>query len=59
MKGTLKIRGTFQGTFSLHSVVQVKILVHSLKKNPRELMAKVKLGQTSPSHVSGNYTSQL
>ena len=32
MKGTLKILETFQGTFSLDSVVQVIILVHSLKK---------------------------
>ena len=32
MKGTLNIRGTFQGTFSLFNVVQVIILVHSLKK---------------------------
>ena len=37
MKGTLKIRGTFQGTFSLHSVVQVKILVHSLKKGDQRV----------------------
>ena len=32
MEGTLKIPGTFQGTFNSNSVVQVIILVYSLKK---------------------------
>ena len=41
MKDTLKNPGTFQGTFSLDSVVQVIILVHSLKRGNRELMAQV------------------
>ena len=59
MKGTLKIQGTFQGTFSSDSVVQVIILVHSLKKGNTELMAKVNLGQIRPSHMSESYTSQL
>ena len=53
MKGTLKI----SRTLSLDSVVQVIILVHSLKKGNRELMAQVNLGQTS--HVSESYTSKL
>ena len=44
MKGTLKIPGTLQGNFNLDSLVQVIILVHSLKKGNRELMAKVILG---------------
>ena len=35
------------------------ILVHLLKKDTRELMAKVKLGKNNPSHVSESYTSQL
>ena len=59
MKGILKIPGTFQGIFSLDSVVQVIILVHSMKKGNRKLMAKVNLSQTRPSHVSESYTSQL
>ena len=59
MKETLKIPLTFQGTFSSDSVVQVIILVHLLKKENRELMAKVNLDQTRPSHVSENYTSHL
>ena len=35
MKRTLKIPGTYQGTFNLDSVVQVIILVHLLKKENR------------------------
>ena len=57
MKGTSKIPGTFAGDFIVDSVVQVIILVHSLRKENREFMAQVNLGQTS--HVSENYTSQL
>ena len=58
MEGTLNILGTYQGTFSSDSVVQVIIVVNSLKKGNRQLMAKVNLGQTRPSHVSESYTSQ-
>ena len=57
MKGTSKIPGTFAGDFIVDSVVQVIILVHSLRKENREFMAQVNLGQTS--HVSENCTSQL
>ena len=35
MKGTLKDPGTFQGSFSLDSVVEVIIPRHSLKKENR------------------------
>ena len=35
MKGTFKIPGTFPGTFNLDIVVQVIILLHSLKKGNR------------------------
>ena len=35
MKGTFKIPGTFPGTFDLDIVVQVIILLHSLKKGNR------------------------
>ena len=48
MERALKIPGTFQGTFSSDSVVQVIILVHSKKKKKeeRQSMANVNLGQT-------------
>ena len=59
MKETLKIPVTFQGTFSLDSVVQVIILVHLLRKGNRELIAKVNLDKTRPSHVPESCTSQL
>ena len=49
----------YQLTFSLDSVIQVIILVLSLKKGNRQLIAKVNLGQTMPSHVSESYTSQF
>ena len=35
------------------------ILLHSLKKGNKNLMAKVNLPQTKLSHVSQSYTSQL
>ena len=59
MKDTLKNPGTFQGTLNLDSVVQVIILVHSLKRRNRELMAQVNWGQASLNNVSESYTSQL
>ena len=55
MKGTFKTPGTFPGTFNLDIVVQVIILVHSLKKES-ELMGKVNLSQTRLCHVSESYT---
>ena len=54
-----EIQGTYQGTFSLDSVVQVIILAYSLKKGNRQLMAKVSLSQTRQSHLSEQYASQL
>ena len=54
-----EIQGTYQGTFSLDSVVQVIILGYSLKKGNRQLMAKVSLSQTRQSHLSEQYASQL
>ena len=44
------------GTFSLDSMA---ILVPSLKKENKKLMAKVNLDQSRPSHVSESYTSHL
>ena len=55
MKGTFQIPGTFPETFNLDIVVQVIILVQSLKRET-ELMAKVNLGQTRLTHVSKSYT---
>ena len=59
MKGNLKILGTVQETFSLDSVVQVIILVYSLKKRNRELMTEVNLGQSRLCHVPESYFYQL
>ena len=57
MKETFKIPGTFQGTFNLDIVVQVIILVDSLKKENRvKFKVKVKFGQTRLTHVSQSYT---
>ena len=35
MKGTLKVQENFQEVFNLDSMIQVMILVHSLKKGNR------------------------
>ena len=59
MKGNLKILGTVQETFSRDSVVQVIILVYSLKKRNRELMTEVNLGQSRLCHVPASYFYQL
>lgn len=40
-------------------MVQVILLVHSLKEGNTELIAKGKLSQTRVSHVLKSYTSQL
>ena len=44
IKGTFKTPGTFPGTFNLDILVEVIILVHSLKKGNR---VNGNLGQTS------------
>ena len=46
MKETLKISATLQVSLNLDSVIQMIILVHSLKKENKELMAKFNLNQT-------------
>ena len=56
MKGTFKIPGIFPETFNMDIVVQVIILVHSLKKGNIKFMAKANLGQTRLSHVSQRCT---
>ena len=45
-------KGFMNETFNFDILVQVIILVYSLRKKGTELMAKVNLGQTKLSHVS-------
>ena len=57
MKETFRIPGTFQGTVNLDIVVQVIVLVDSLKKENRvKFKVKIKFGQTRLTHASQSYT---